>query len=144
MPASQTRITMFEKRGAVSDRKSLAFTLWLLTSLAMLASMLVTPVRSLGFVAASCSPDAHRGDFALPATQDPFCFIPAIGIDRPAPAIEAALRVIALPFEDEEQDRAAARDEPRVFVLIPCSFRKVIDSKSIAPRPVDSLYPLRC
>ena len=56
----------------------------------------------------------------------------------------ALLEVDALPTESEEQERADALDEPRVSFLIPCSFCKVPDRQSIAPRSILSHYPLRC
>ena len=59
-------------------------------------------------------------------------------------AKDAVLRVIALASEDEEQDQVDALDEPRVSFLIPCSFRKIRDSRLIASRSIPSLYPLRC
>ena len=117
------------------DRKSLVFTLCLTSSLALLASVLVAPIRTSGFV--SSRPDSLRRNFILPPGQ----LTPRLSA---AMATDAVLEVNALPSENEEQDRADALDEPRVSFLIPCSFRKVPDRQLIAPRSILSLYPLRC
>jgi hypothetical protein len=127
----------FEKRGAMPDRKSLVFTLWLTSSLALLASVLIVPIRTSGSASVSSQPDCLRRNFALPPGH------PTIQISA-AITTDAVLEVDALPSESEEQDRADALDEPRVSFLIPCSFRKVPDRQPIAPRSILSLYPLRC
>jgi hypothetical protein len=125
----------FEKRVAMPDRKSLLSTLWLTSLLALLASVVIAPIRTLGFV--SSRPDYLRRDFALPPGQ-PTTHLGA------AMATDAVQQVNALRCEDEERDRADALDEPRVSLLIPCSFRKVPDRQLIAPRSILSLYHLRC
>ena len=119
------------------DRKSLVSTLWLTSALALLASVLVAPIRTSGFITVSSRPDCLRRNFALPPGQ------PTTRLGA-AMATDADQQVNALPSEEEEQDRAEALDEPRVSFLIPCSFRKVPDRQSIAPRSILSLYPLRC
>jgi hypothetical protein len=105
--------------------------------LALLAMVLVAPVRTSGFVTVSSRPDCLRRNFALPPDQ------PTTRLSA-AMATDAVQEVNALPSENEEQDRADALDEPRVTFLIPCSFRKVPDRQSIAPRSMLSFYPLRC
>jgi len=119
------------------DGKSLVSTFWLTSSLALLASVLVAPTRTSGFVTVSSRPDCLRSNFALPSGQP---------TPRPnaAKATDAVLQVNALPSEIEEQDRTDALDEPGVSFQIPCSFRKVSDRELIAPRSTLSLYPLRC
>jgi hypothetical protein len=119
------------------DRKSLVSTLWLTSSLALLASVLVVPIRTSGFVTVSSRSDCLGRYFAPPPAQ------PTTRLSA-ATATDAVVRVNALPSENEEQDRADALDEPRVSFLIPCSFRKVPDRQSIVPRSILSLYPLRC
>jgi hypothetical protein len=121
------------------DRKSLVSTLWLTSSLALLAWVPVAPIRTSGFVTVSSRPDCLRRHFALPPGQ------PTTRL-RAAMATDAVLQVNALASlnEEEEQDRAVALDEPRVPFLIPCSYRKVPDRQLIAPRSILSLYPLRC
>jgi hypothetical protein len=119
------------------DRKSLVSTLWLTSSLALLASVLVAPIRTSGFVTVSSRPDCLRRNFALFPGQPTTCLSAAMTTD-------VVLLVNALPSENEEQDGADALDEPRVSFLIPCSFRKVPDRHLIAPRSLLSLYPLRC
>jgi hypothetical protein len=120
------------------DRKSLVPTLWLISSLALLASVLVAPIRISGFVTVSSQPDCLRRNIDLPPGQRTTHL-------SAATAADAVLEVDALPSEnEEEQDRADALDEPRTSFLIPCSFRKVPDRQLIAPRSILSLYPLRC
>ena len=119
------------------DRKSLDSTLWLASSLALLASMLIAPAWMSGFVTTSSQSDCFRRDVTLIAGQ------PATRLGT-AMTTDAILQDNALPSEDEEQDRADTPDEPRVSFLIPCSLRKVSDRQLIAPRSVLSLYPLRC
>jgi hypothetical protein len=119
------------------DRESLVSTLWLTSTLALLASVLVSPIRTSGFVSVSSRSDCLRGNFAL-ATDRPTTRLSA------AMATEAILDVDALRSENEEQERAHALDEPRISLLVPCSFRKVPDRQLIAPRSILSLYPLRC
>jgi hypothetical protein len=128
---------MFEKRGAMPDRKSLVSTLWPMSWLTLLASVLVALIGTSEFVTVSSRPDCLRRDFALPPGQ------PAAGLSA-AMATDSVLRVNGLPFENEEQDRADPLDESRVCFLIPYSFRKVPDCQSIAPSSILSLYPLRC
>jgi hypothetical protein len=119
------------------DRKSLVCTPWLTSLLALLASVLVAPIRTSGFVSVSSRPDCLRRNFALSPVQ------PTTRLSA-ATATDAVLQVNALPSENEEQDWADPLDEPRVSILIPCSFRKVPDRQMIAPRSILSLYPLRC
>jgi hypothetical protein len=126
----------FEKRVAMPDRKSLVFTLCL-TSLMALASLLVAPIWTSGFVSVSSRPDCLSPKCALPPGQ------PTTRLSA-AMATDTILEVNALASEDEEQDRADALDEPRVSFLIPRSFRKVSDRQLIASRSILSLYPLRC
>jgi hypothetical protein len=127
------------------DRKTLVSTLWLTSSLALLASMLVAPTRTSGFVSVSVlipesvssRPDCPCCNFAVTPGQT----TTRLGA---ATATDAVLQVNALPSENEEPDRADPLDEPRVSLVIPCSFGKVPDREWIAPRSILSLYPLRC
>jgi hypothetical protein len=119
------------------DRKSLVSTLWLITSLALLASVLAAPVRTSGFVTVSSLPDCLCPNFALSPGQSTTHVSAAV-------AAAALLEGNVFPSENEEQDRADALDEPRVSFLIRCSFRKDPDRQLIAPRSILSLYPLRC
>jgi len=122
----------------VLDRKSRVFTLWLTSSLALLASVLVAPIRASGFVTISSRPDCLRRNLALPAGQ------PTTRLTAAAMATDTVLHLTALPSENEEQDPADALNEPRASFLIPCSFPKAPDRQLIAPRSIPSLYPLRC
>jgi hypothetical protein len=119
------------------DRKSLVFTLWLTSSLALLASVLVAPIRTSGLVSVSSRPNCLPRNGAIPRGQPTTRLSAAIATD-------AVLQVNALASENEEQDRADPLDESRVTFLIPCSFRKVTDRQLIAARSILSLYPLRC
>jgi hypothetical protein len=118
----------------MTDRKSLVCTLWLTSAL---ASVLVAPILTSGFVSVSSRPDYYRHNFAMTPVQPTTCLSAAMATD-------AVLQVNALSSENEEQDRADPLDEPRVFVLIPCSFRKVPDRQLIVPHSILSRYPLRC
>jgi hypothetical protein len=122
----------------MSDRISLVCTLWLTSSLALLASVLVAPIRTSGFVSVSSRPDCLRRNFAL---INPGQLTTRLSTEM---TTDAVLQVNALPSENEELDRADPLDEPRVSFLIPCSFPKVPDRQWIAPRSILSLYPLRC
>jgi hypothetical protein len=134
------------------DRKSLVSTLWLACSLVLLASVLVAPIRTSGFVTVSSRPDCLRRNFALPPGQPKARL--SVGM-----ATDSVLQVEALPPENEEQERADALDEsseneeqeradavvePRVTFLIPCSFRKFPERPLTAPPSILSLRPLRC
>ncbi len=119
------------------DRKSLVFTLWLTTSLALLASVQVAPIRVSGFVGVSSATECQLSDFDQSPGQTTTHFSAAIATD-------AVLQVNALPSENVEQDRADTREVPRVSFLIPQSFRDDHDRQLIFPRSILSLYPLRC
>jgi len=125
------------------DRKSLVSTLWLTSSLALLASLLVPPIRTSGFVSVSSRPDCLRRNFAL-APGQPATRLSAAMATVAVPQVNARPSEKALRSEYEEQDRADPLDEPRVSFLIPCSFGKVLDRQLIAPRSILALYPLRC
>ncbi len=126
-----------------SIRAAYISALWLTSSLALLASLLVAPIRTSGFVSVSSRPECLRRNFALPPGQ------PATRLSA-AMVTDAVLQVNARPSEKalrsefEEQDRADPLDPPRVSFLIPCSFGKVLDRQLIAPRSILALYPLRC
>ena len=136
-PASQPRITTFENRGAMPDRKSLVSMLWFATSLALMASVMAEPVWMSGLVTASSRHDNLNRHFALPSGQPTTCL-------SAARTTNDVLQVNALPSENEEQDRPDAPDGSRASCLIPCSFRKIPDRPLIAPRSILALYPLRC
>ena len=119
------------------DRRSLHSTLWLTSALALLASVLIGPIRMSEFVTVSSRPYCLRRNVILPPGQHTIRLSAAMATD-------AVPQVNALPSEDEEQERADALDQPRVSFLTPCSFRKLPDRHLIAPRSILSLYPLRC
>ena len=119
------------------DRKSVVFTLWLISSLALLPSALVVPIWTPGFVTVSSRPGCLCRNSALAPGR-------ATTRLNAAMATDAVHQVNALPSQNEEQERDDALHEPRISYLIPCSFRKVPDRHLIAPRPVFALFPLRC
>ena len=132
----EPRITTFEKRVAMPDRKPLVSTLWFTSALALLSSVLGAPIPMSGFATVSTRPDYVCRDFAPASGQ------PTTGISA-AMATNAVLQVKALPSEDEEQDRDHPLNGPRVSFLIPCSFLKVPDRQLTAPHSILSRYPLR-
>src|SRR5438309_1043004 len=109
------------------DRQSLVSTLWLATSLALLASVLATPIRASGFFTVSSRPVCLRRNFAPPPGEFTRRLNQAMDSD-------AVLEMNALAYEEEEQDRADAPDDPRVSFLIPFSFPKARDLPLVAPR----------
>jgi hypothetical protein len=119
------------------DRQSLVFTLWLTTSLALLASVLAAPIWTSGFITVSSRPDCLRRNFALSLGESASRLGPGMATD-------AVLEMNALAYENEEQDRADAPDDPGVSFLIPFSFPKARDLPLSAPRSIFSLFPLRC
>ena len=119
------------------DSRRLVSTLLLTTSLALLASVLAAPIRTSGFIAVSSRPDFLRRNFALPLGESASRLVLAMASD-------AVLEMNALACENEEQERADALDDSRISFLNPCSFPKNRDLSWIAPRPILSLFPLRC
>ena len=119
------------------DRKSLVCMFWLTSSLTLLASLLVAPIRTSRFASVSYRPDCLSRTIAL---------IPGELTTRlSAPmATYSLLQVNALRSENEEQDPADPLDEPRVTLRVPCSFCMAPDRQLIAPSSILSLYPLRC
>lgn len=119
------------------DRKSLIYTLWLLTSLALVAWVSIAPNRKSGLVAPSSRPDCHRNNFTLHQAE-PTAYLRAA---MDADAVEGGN---AFAWEDEEQNRVDALNEPHAYVLITCSFRKVPARQAISSRSILSHYPIRC
>jgi hypothetical protein len=138
-PASEPRFTTFEKRAAMPDGKGLAFMLWLTASLVLLASVVGAPIRTCTVSpSVSFRPDCLPRDFAPPTGKS----TTRLGA---AMASDTLLLMNALPSEnEEEQDRADHLVEPRVFCLIPYSFRNAHDRQLIDHRSILSIYPLRC
>lgn len=142
----------FEKRGAMPNRRSLVSTLLITSSLALLAGVLIGSIRTSGCVTVSSWPDCLHRNLALPPGQHKAHLSAAM-------ATNVVLHVNACPSKNEKQDRADAldkapendeqewadvRDEPRILFLLPGSFRKVPDRQLIAPPSIFSLCPLRC
>jgi len=119
------------------DRKLLVITLGLPCSLALLALLLVVPIRLSGVVTDTSRPDGLRSGFTLPLGQ-PTTHLGA------ASAADAFRKMKALSSENEEEEGSDALNEQRVAFLSPWSFRKFPDRQAIALRSILSFYPLRC
>jgi len=104
---------------------------------ALLALMLVAPIRSAGFAIVSARPGCLSSDFTLPLGQ------PTASISA-AMATDAVWKMKALPSENDEEEGADALDESRASFLNLSSLRKVPDHQFIIPLSLISLYPLRC
>src|SRR5262249_27770347 len=107
------------------------------SSLALLALVLVEPIRLSGYVTVSSRPDCLRSDFTLPPGHPTTCLSAAMATDD-------VQKMKALPSVNEEEERGDALDESRAFFLRLYSFRKVPDRRLSASRSIPSLYPLRC
>lgn len=119
------------------DRKSLVYTSWLLTSLVLLVWVSITPPRKSGVVVPSSRRDSHRNESSLhQAESTPYL--------RAAMDADAAPEGASLAWEEEEQDRVDALDEPRESFLVACSFRKAPTRQVISSRSILSHYPIRC
>ena len=119
------------------ERKHPLSILGLTSLLALLALMLVAPIRSVGFVTVSACHDCLSSDFTLPPGQ------PTASIGA-AMATDAVWKMKALPSENEEEEGADALDESRVSSLNHPSLRKVPDHQFLPRHSILSLYPLRC
>lgn len=137
MPENEPRITTFEKRWAMPDRKNLVSKFWLLSSLVLLALVVIAPIRTSRFATAASRPDGHRRNLGLPAGH------PTARLHAATDADVDLLRN-DLSSESEEQDWVETLDEPRVSFIIPCSFRTDSDRRLAAARSLLSLHPLRC
>ena len=87
------------------DPKNLLSTLWLTFTLALPASVLVTPIRTSVLVIISSRPDCFGRNFALPPAQSTTRLSAAIATD-------AVPRMKALLSENEEQSSAGRRRWP--------------------------------
>ena len=119
------------------DRTKLVSSFFFLSSLTMLACLLVGPIRTSRVLGLSSPVDCVLASSPLPSSQDTI-------LDSAPTTTGAILEEDALPYEIEEQERADAIDESRVAFLIPASFRFVADRKLIVPLSISTLYPLRC
>jgi hypothetical protein len=119
-------------------RKSLIDTLWLLSSLALLAWVLAAPmVRKSGLVAVSSRPDCRRNDFALPPAE------PRVHL-RAGMAADADLEGDALAWEEEEQDRVDASERSSRVLPRHLCVPQGSHSPVGLPPPILSRYPIRC
>ena len=118
-------------------RKSLVSTFWVMSTLALLASILSSPIRTSGLVTVTSRADCFSRDRAFPPAQPTTRISSATSTDADPP-------VSALMIENEEQDWIDALDRPQVSCLVVGYYRKLLDPPFIALRSVLSLYPLRC
>jgi hypothetical protein len=119
------------------DRKNLVTILCVASSLGLLASVLVAPIRTSEFLAVSSRIESlFRNEVPASSESTPRFHV--------AVETDAVPRISALPSEPEEQDRADALGEPHITFRIPCSFLKISYRKSLPPSTILSLYPLRC
>jgi hypothetical protein len=140
MSASEPAITGFDMRASMSDRNRFDTRYWLrttLTLLAMIALVLVAPMRMLGSVAGTSRSICLQSQF-VPDTEEPSI----LSSDLSAP--DAVLQVTALAAEKEKSSSESALDESRVFFLTPWCFRKASDRCLFASPPDLSHYHLRC
>ncbi len=119
------------------NRKCLVSTLWLITSLALLASVMVAPIRTPALPTVSSRTDCLRRNFARPPGQ-PTTLL------REAMAMSLILEANALSPEEEEQHRDNPQNESRATFRTPGSFRKIADHQLSSLGSIDSRYPLRC
>ena len=109
------------------SRKSLVCTLWLASSLAALAWVLVAPAATSGHLAVSPRPTGP----------------PAARLDA-ATATDTVLHLSDLPSEDDEEDLTVALDEPTAPLPPQRPLRGAPDRGWIAPRSIPSPHHLRC
>lgn len=124
----------------MTDRDCLNSMHWLrssLTMLAIVALVLVAPVRMFGNVAGSYLSECLEEQFAQ-RTVEPTI----LSSDLAAP--DAVPQVSALAPEIEKPLGESALGESRVFLLMPWCFRKALDRRLIASPSVLSHYHLRC
>lgn len=129
-----------EKRGAMADCIRLVSKLWLATSLALLAWVLVAPMETSGSVTVSSCPGLACRDFSPSRSQAAACL--SAGTDS-----DDVLKVEACPSEVEDNDeknRDAALCESRLSSLTTCILSFVPDRRPIAPPSILSFHPLRC
>ena len=117
------------------DRKTPFPMFWPGPVLALLAWVLIAPTWPTGAGPARVS--CAVMSFCPPANPQATSLGAAIPIDT-------LPQVNALPSEGEEQDQVDAPGEARLSFQIPGSFRTVAPLRLIVPRPIPSLYPLRC
>jgi len=113
--------------------------LGLTSLLALLALMLVAPLRLAGFVTVSVSSrlDCLHSDFTLPPAE--------LTVSRSATTVtDAVWEMKALLSENEEEEGADALDESRTSFLSLPSLPKAPDRQFITRHSIPSLYPLRC
>ncbi len=120
----------------MAGRTSLVYKLWLLSSLVVLAAVLVAPTRKSGSVDVSSRPDCQCDHFALPQAEPTAHLVAGMAADT-------ALEGNALVCEDEEEDRVVVLNEPRASFLIASSFRKWSAHQVLSPRSISYYYPIR-
>jgi hypothetical protein len=120
------------------SRQGLTSRLWLTTTLVLLVSVVISPLRIPGLAPVSSHLHRFRRNIALTPIQFRITICAPKSTDS-APQVKAILY-----DNEEEEDRVDALDERRVSHEIPHFFRKVSNRPLIARRSILSRYPLRC
>lgn len=108
------------------------------STIALVAAVIVAPIRSTGTIACSLNPDCIRLDFVLPASGS---------IQTTAKSVPSSpLRVKAISSEDEGKDeRNGVADSASCFVFVPSP---AVSSEPVRASAVSglvrSIHPLRC
>jgi len=122
------------------DRRHFIATLRLLSSLTLLAFVLVASIRLSGAVVASSHPDCLHG-ISIQAPGQPTTCLDA---EMASNAVRRLKALSSENEEDEEEERADALVEPRISFRRLCSLREFSERQLIVPRSALSRYPLRC
>jgi hypothetical protein len=136
----EPRITMFENRRYMTECKRLIATTCLASSLALLAWVLVGPMRSSGFGNVSSHPDCLPANVVSSSSQ-------TAGLTA-TPVGKNARSVLAIYSEEEERDdeQESAGILPNVLLRIapPRSFSRIAHTGVIASYLTQASSPLRC
>lgn len=121
------------------DRKSLVPTVWISSTLALLASVLAAPILSAGFSALVVRPTCLRRNFALPCTESPARLALSATAASAPPATE-----LSSAIEREERDPLDLPRSFRTSFVLERPSGDVSPFHRSDPLPACSTYPLRC
>lgn len=134
MPVNNPRITLFEKRWTMPDRKYLILAV---QSACLLILACVALNHALRFPTELPRRDRDCQNLCLPCTP------PTSHWDTAKP-LEVVFDFAVDSPDNEEQDRADAQDELPVSSLLPGAFRHIAPTWLNLRRAVLPVYPLRC